>query len=159
MTHRIFFGFRLLEGSQDLISNRDGVGEALEPGRKPREFVVAEVAVTRPGREDQIVVLERDASAIGQVDEHAPSIPVDAGDLAEEHPGVPLRHQNPANRRGDLCRAEHGRRDLVQERLEHVVVLPIDEHHARVGLAERLRRGEAPEAASYDHYSRRRVGV
>ena len=114
-----------------------------------------EVAVTRSGRDDQIVVLERDAAAVSRIDDDAPTIAVDAGDLAEEHRRVPLRLQDAAYRRGNLCGAQNRRRDLVQERLEQVMVLPVDQDHVRVGLAKRLGRGKASEAASHDHDSRR----
>ena len=95
---RILFGLRLLEGSQNVISNRHRVGQALEPGREAREFVVAEIAMARPGRKDQTVVLESDAFSIERVDEHASPITVDAGHLAQDHRGVPLISQDAANR-------------------------------------------------------------
>ena len=134
VTFRVFFRLCLLEGSQNLVSNRDRVGKAREPRSKPCEFVPAEVAVARPRREDQIVVFERDAFAVDRVDEDPPPIAVDTGDLAEDHRGVPLASQNAANRRGGLRRAQDRRRHLVQEGLEQVVVLPIDEDDAHTIL-------------------------
>src|SRR4029434_507694 len=99
--------------------------KALEPGREAFELVVAEIAVARAGRENQIVVLEDDALAVHRVDEHAAPIGVDTGHFPEEHSGVSLLPENLANRRGDLPRTEDGRCDLVQERLEQVVNLPV----------------------------------
>src|SRR4030095_13210588 len=95
---RVLFGLYLLEGSQNVISNRHRVGQALEPGSEAREFVVADIAVTRAGRKDQTVVLESDAFSIDRVDEHASPISVDAGRLAQDHRGVPLISQDAANR-------------------------------------------------------------
>src|SRR4030095_6981068 len=86
----ILFGLRLLEGSQNVISKRHRVREALEPWREAREFVVAEIAVARPGREDQVVIPERDALAIDGVDEDASLIAVEPCHLAEDHRGVDL---------------------------------------------------------------------
>src|SRR4029434_8964502 len=101
--------------------------KALEPGREALELVVAEIAVARAGRENQIIVLEDDALAVHRVDEHAATIAVDTGHFPKEHRGFSFLPQNLANRRGDLPRTEDGRCDLVQERLEQVVILPVDD--------------------------------
>jgi hypothetical protein len=53
--------------------------------------------------------------------------------------------------------AQEGSCDLVEERLEEVVVLPVDEDDPRIRLTERLRGGEAAEASSDGHHARRRV--
>src|SRR5688572_31858415 len=45
----------------------------------------------------------------------------------------------------------------VQERLEQVMVLPIDERDPCVRLAERLGGGQATEAPSHDHDARDRI--
>src|SRR5262249_62409292 len=116
-----------------------------------REFVVAEVTVARPGREDQIVVVESDALSVRRVDEHASAVYVDTDGLAEDHRGVELPSQDVANRRGDLPGAQDRRRDLIQERLEQVVVLPIDQDDPDIGVPERLRGGQAAETTPHDH--------
>src|SRR5262249_25035787 len=143
VTPRIFLGFGLLEGPQDAVSNRDRIREALEPGRELRELVVAEVAVAGAGRENQKVVRDRDTNTVHGVDEDASMIDVDTGHVSEDHRGVALLPQDSANLRSDLSRAEDGRRDLVQQRLEQVMILPIDEDDLRVRLAERSRSGQA----------------
>src|SRR5262245_11073090 len=45
MLRRIVFGFGELERAENLVSDGDGIGHALQPGRKPLELVAAEVAV------------------------------------------------------------------------------------------------------------------
>src|SRR5262245_42583342 len=99
---------------------------------------MAEVAVARASRQDQVVVLERETLAVHRVDEYASPIAVDAGDFSENHRGVVLPPHDLANRRGDLPRSQNGRRDLIEKRLEQVMVLPVDDNHLGTAVAERL---------------------
>ena len=48
MKSDIFFGLGLFKRLQDLVSNFDGVGEALQPRSKLLKFVVSEVTVRAP---------------------------------------------------------------------------------------------------------------
>src|SRR5262249_46791940 len=117
------------------------------------ESVVAEVTVARPGREDQIVVVESDALSVRRVDEHASAVYVDTDGLAEDHRGVELPSQNVANRRGDLPGAQDRRRNLIQERLEKGGVLAIDPDEPDIGGPGALRRRQS--ARSHPPRSRR----
>jgi hypothetical protein len=51
---------------------------------------------------------------------------IDPGDLCHQHAGVLLPPQHAANRDGNVGRVQGGGRDLVEERLEGVVVLAIE---------------------------------
>jgi hypothetical protein len=157
VTLRVFLRFRLLERLQDSVSDRDRIGEALEPGREWLEFVVSEVAVAGTRRENQIVVFDSDVGTVHGVDEHASPIGIHAGHFAEDHRRVGLLPQNSANRRCDLSRAQNGCRDLVQQRLKQMVILPVDEDDLGVGLAERFPSGQPAEATADDHDARYRL--
>jgi hypothetical protein len=61
-----------------------------------------------------------------------------------------LPRDNRADRPGNVGRREARSRDLVQQRLEQVVVLPIDEDDVGGRLAERVRREQAAEACADD---------
>ena len=52
---------------------------------------------------------------------------------------------------------EQARRDLVQERLEGVVVVLVDEHDVDVALLQLLRRADPGEAAAEDEDARPRL--
>jgi hypothetical protein len=52
----IFLSLRLLEGTENLISDRDSVRKAFQAGRKFFKFFVSKVAVRGPGRQNQIIV-------------------------------------------------------------------------------------------------------
>jgi hypothetical protein len=62
------------------------------------------------------------------------------------------RERDAANGRCDLARRERASRDLVQERLEQVVVALVDERHVDGRRLQRARRAQAAEAAADDHY-------
>ena len=53
--------------------------------------------------------------------------------------------QNAANRRGDVARAQAGRRDLVEQRLKKVMISPVDERELHGRLGQRLRGGQPTE--------------
>ncbi len=55
---------RLFKGVKNSVADRDCIREALQPWCVLLELVVAEVAVRCAGRQDQIVVEDRDALAI-----------------------------------------------------------------------------------------------
>ena len=70
-------------------------------------------------------------------------VDVDVDDLAEHDPRVALAAQHVADRRGDVALGEHARGDLVEQRLEEVVVGAVDHHHLDRRAAQRLG-GEQP---------------
>src|SRR4029079_6399701 len=89
----------------------------------------------RSGRDDQRVVGDR--AAVGQVDLALYGIEPDR--LAQQHRRVAAAAEDAAQRLGDVARRDRARRDLVQQRLEDVVVAPIDE-----GEVDALVAAEAP---------------
>ena len=105
---------------------------------------------------------EGDGSAFGtavaaaRVEQHAPVRHVDAAHLREQHLDVPLSSKNPANRRCDIARRQRRRGDLVEERLEKVVVMAIDERHAHGRAGERARSVEPTESAAQNDDMRQR---
>ena len=50
----------------------------------------------------------------------------DTDHLVEEHCGVLLMPQDDPDRLGDIGRRQYGGRDLVQERLEQVIIVAVD---------------------------------
>ena len=60
------------------------------------------------------------------------------------------------DRMPDDGRCEQVRRHLVQQRLERVVVVPVDQDDFGVGVLEALRRTDPSETASEDQNSRLR---
>src|SRR5262249_50695467 len=123
--------------------------ERLETRRIGRPRVVAEVAVRRAGSHDEIVVV--DLRAI--VEAYLFRRRVDLLHFAHQHDGIALAPQNVPDRRGDRRGRQAGRGDLVEQRLEQVVVGAVDHRHFDRRLVQRLRRPKTPEAATDDDYA------
>jgi hypothetical protein len=96
--------------------------------------------VRRPAADRQVV--ERHAG-VGPA--HLPVLQVDLLDLPEHDVHVLLAAEDPADRERDVRRGQRGRRHLVQQRLEQVVVVLVDEDHvdrAAVQLLHQVDPGE-----------------
>ena len=63
-----------------------------------------------------------------------------------------------AQRVSDRTRLEQARGELIQERLEGVVVVLVDEHDVRRGVLQLVRSANAGEASAEDEDTRARVG-
>ena len=133
-----------LEGKQDPPADVERVLERLQSWRMGRPLGVAEVGVARAGADDQEVVGER--RPVGQVDDAA--FDVDARRLSQNDALVGRAAQDPPDRRGDVPGRQRRCRDLVQERLEQVVIAPVQHGDADVLAAKRLRRGKAGEPSA-----------
>ena len=114
-------------------------------------LLVAEVRVRRAGRHDEVIERERPVVKLDLVlrDVHA-------GDLGEQHAYVALAAQYRADRPRDVRRRQARGRDLVQERLKQVVVVPVDEREVRRDVRERARGEQAAEPGAENHDARRR---
>ena len=74
------------------------------------------------------------------------------GDLTQEHLSVVLAPQDIARIGGAMSPSrEHARRHLVEQRLEQVMVRPIDNRHVDRRAAEGLRRPQPAEPRADDH--------
>ena len=79
--------------------NLCGIVDGLQAGCKLGPAVVAEVGMGRACREHQKVIRKLPVA-------HSHNVPpaLDAGDLAEQHPGVALPPDQTPDRPSDLCR-------------------------------------------------------
>ena len=120
-----------LERHQHPLPDLQRVLQALQAGGMLGPLVVAEIRMGRTRRHDQRVVIDR---AVGQDD--ALRRDVHAGGLGQHHGHVRLVAEDPSDRRGDVGRAQRGRRHLVEERLEQVVVRPVNDRDPHRGAPE-----------------------
>ena len=75
---------------------------------------------------------------------------VDAGDLAEHDVDVLRARQNAADRRGDVGGRKSGGRDLIEQRLEQVIVVLVDDRDVERRSGKRLCGGQSAESGSDD---------
>lgn len=107
-----------------------------------------EVRVRDAGGDDQEV--ERQRTAVGEL--QALLAGIDARDFGKADADVALTAEDPPNRRCDVSGGERGGRDLIQQRLKHVMVAPVDYGYRDIIAARERPRGLEPrEAAADDH--------
>jgi hypothetical protein len=109
---------------------------------------MSEVGVARAGGDDEVVVVEH--VAVGQPDGAMSG--VDGLRFSKEHAHVGRVPEDPAERRGDITRRQRSGRDLVEERLEQVVVVAIEQRDAHRVTAEHLGGHQASEATAENHH-------
>ena len=81
-----------------------------------------------------------------------PGVEVDSGDAVHVEARVVLVVKEIAHRVADRGLLEEAGGDLVQERLERVVVVLVDEHDVDVALLQPVSRSDAREAAAEDEH-------
>ena len=144
-------GLRLgaLERSEDALAQPNGVVDALEPGRDRLPFRMIEVRVPRPGRDDQVIVRDFHP-AVGDDD---PCRHVHPLHLGHQHGGVALARKQPPDRRRDVGGRERGGRDLIEQRLEEMVVGAVEHRELDVGAPEGTGRVQSSESAADDYHA------
>jgi hypothetical protein len=120
-------GFRTLERQQQPPTDGECIVERLEPRRVPRPVVVPEIAVRRAAREHQIV----EAEMRTVVECNAPRRGVYRDDLPHPHLDIALPTQDVTQRCGNVRGGEPGRRHLVEQRLEEMMVAPVEQRDPR----------------------------
>ena len=134
--------FGELEGQQNPLADFGRVDDALEAGRLHRPLVMAEIGVVGPGRQDQIIVAEVDA-----VRAHDLLLEIDALDFSEHHPDVRAPREDAPDRPRDIGGRKRGGRDLIEERLEEMVVPLVDDGDVEGPFARRLAAARPPKPA------------
>jgi hypothetical protein len=117
------FGF--FKGVEDAAANTGGVRDRFQPRRVDCPFLVTEVSVRRTGREHECV--EWNCMTIG---DHPARSGVHRGDGAAQHPHSSIIAERGPHRRGDVGRRKDSRCDLLEQRLEQVIVLPVYQRDA-----------------------------
>ena len=93
---------------------------------------MTEIRVARARGDDEKIIMQL-APVVAPDDSRVGD---DLARLGEQDFGVPLRVQQPADRRRDVGRRERRRRDLIQQRLEDVMIRPIDHRDVYGGIAQ-----------------------
>jgi Protein of unknown function (DUF1254) len=124
----------------------------LEARGPSRPFLMAEIAVGGPARHDQVAVTNGRAVA----DADLPALLVDLVHVAIKNPYRIPRTQDLPDRFGNVRRRQRGGRNLIQQWLEEMVVVPVDDDGVDAGPAKPARHLEAGKSCA-DHDHRRPV--
>ncbi len=146
LARRVGLGLGALEGQEQLAAQRDGIVQCLQAGSIGGPLVVAEVSMCGPGAQQQGVVTN--LAAIGQGD--LPGLLVDCGHLAQPHFHVALVAEDVAQWRGDIRCGQAGGGDLVQQRLEQVMVATVHQSDADAAVGQGPGGPQAGKAAADD---------
>ena len=123
-----------------------------KPGRVRLPLVVAEIGVTRAGREHERVVADLARRPRAAPRARSASTP---DDRAEQRGDVLALAKELTDRPGDFRGGERCRPDLVEQRLKQMVVALIDDGDANARALQSLCDGESAEAAADDHHMMR----
>ena len=121
---------------------------SLSPSARSRDRVVAVVVGGAARREHE---RSRTRASRRRRGARACCVEVDVDDLALAVADVRRAAEHLAQRRGDLRRVQQAARDLVEQRREQVVVLPVDERDVDGLAPQRLRALQPAEAGADDH--------
>ena len=138
--------FRALKREQETPANEPRVFDALEARRRRRPIVMPEIGMRDAGREHQIIVRQRKRAGL-----HDIRGGVDRGHLRHQHAHIVLPAQDRTDRPGDIRGRQGGGRDLIEQRLETMMILPVDQDDIHRRAAQRLRGFKAGKAAANDH--------
>jgi hypothetical protein len=138
-----------LERQEDAPPQLGRVFDALETRRDRRPVVVAEVRVRRACGKDQVVVLHGAGAH-----EQLPPGDIHADDLGQHHLAVLLPAKDGADRGADVRRGQRCGGHLIEERLEDVMVAPVDQRDLGRRARQRPCRREAREPAADDEHAR-----
>ena len=141
-----------LEGAEDAPAQLHGVVDRLHPRGVPSELVVAEVGLLAAGGDDQAVVGKLEVVQVGGRRRlHDPAVEIEVGHLGQLDAHVLGPPDDVPDRRRDLTRREHARRDLVEQGLEQVVVAAVDDRDVDRPVGEVADRQQPTEPPADDH--------
>ncbi len=134
-----------LEGAEHPSPQLHGVVDRLHPRGDQGVLVVAEVGLAGPGRDDQAVVGVVVAFARDRLRVHHPRLQVESRHLGQDDLHVLATAQHVAQHGRDLTGRHDAGRHLVEERLEQVVVPPVDQRDLDVGAESSRAAGRPPK--------------
>ncbi len=134
---RVLLQLGHLEGAEDARAQLQGIVHGLHPGREACELVVTEVGPRRAGGHDQRVVRKRQRLADQPCRGHRLRLQVKARHVGELDAYVAMLAQHLAQRRCDRTLGQDPGRQLVQQRLEGVVVGAVDQRDLDIGARRR----------------------
>ena len=145
--HHVPFGQFISQ--QDPTPNLRCVFDRLQAGGEGSPFFVPKIGVGRAGGQDQVVI--SDLSSAPKA--HLARFYIDGHHFVHEHFGVLLVAQNAADGLRNVRRRQNRQRHLVEQRLENVMILPVDDGYIHGQVSQGLGRVQSAESSPHDHYA------
>jgi hypothetical protein len=146
----LHLSFGQFKGKQNAAADFESVLDGLEAGRERFPIVMPEVGVGGSCGEDEVVAGEPGSGG----EAYLACGRVDRGDLVHENFNVGLVEKDGADGLGNVCRRKHGQRDLIEQRLEGVVIAAVDEGDIDGQMGQGFGGMKAGKAAAYDDDAR-----
>lgn len=142
---RIGLSLGALECKQDAAANLKSIFERFQSWRHRAPVIAPEIRMRRASGDNQVVVAD---FAVRQND-HLP-LRIDRACLGQQHLDVFLAPQDPSDRRCNVTGGQGRHCNLVQQRLEHMVVTAIEHGGTHVGPFQRAGRIKSAKSAPED---------
>ena len=146
---RVGFALGFLERQENAAADCGGVFDRLQPGRRRLPFVMAEIAVAGARGDDQRVVGNRASNS----EAHDAGRRIHARHHPEYGRDVLAVVEHRSDRPRDLRRRQRRGRDLVQKRLEEVMIALVDQGDVDRRPLQALHRPQAAEAGADDDHA------
>ena len=145
---RIVGQFGFLETTQHTPADLGRLFDRFQSRSKRLPFLFAEIAVLGPARHHQIIVVR-----LTLISDDDATFGINRFNGAADDPHVLGTGKDTANGCGDFGRAQPRHRDLIQERLEQVMVPPIDQGDThRSFICQSFSRRQSCETATHNHH-------
>jgi hypothetical protein len=106
--------------------------------------------VRRPGRDHQRVVRQLGQPAVRLPHAHRPPAGVNVLDVGQQHPYIGLLADHLPQRGCDQPGRQDPRRDLIQQRLEQMMICPVHQRDLHISIGQRPG-GRQPAEPAADH--------
>src|SRR5262245_23954139 len=136
------------KGNQDAATDARRVLDAFQSWRKFRPFVVTEVGMRRTRCDDEVVVGYFAILCLNHF-----LFRVDTPHFLHQYGGVALGTQNVTDRPGNVSRRQSRGGHLIKQRLEAMMIVPVDDDYIGCCTPERLSCFKPAKAGPDDHNS------
>jgi hypothetical protein len=141
-----------LEGAEDMAAEVAGVLQGLQARREHSPFRLPEIGIRAPCRNHQAVIRQPQPPAVRGHGTHDPSVQVQVLHLGQHDARVGLFPDHAAQRRRNEATRQDPGGDLIQQRLEQVVIGPVHDRDVDVGAGQGPRHPNPAEPGADDDH-------
>ena len=137
------------EGQQNAAADFESVFDGLQTGRQRLPFRVAKVSMGGAGGDDQEVVIQCLPTRSNLL-----LLQIEIKHFFKQHFNIGVGPKYPPDGRCDFAGRQAGGSDLIEQRLESVVISPVNDRDLNREAGDPASGGQARETSPHDYYSR-----
>src|ERR1700678_4078054 len=127
MTAGVLFRLGLLKRLENLVPNGNRISQALQSWRMLFKLIMSKVVMLRSRRQNQIVIVDRDALPVGVIDEYPPLMFIYPSHLRQDNGQIAVVPEYASDGGRNLCRRQNGGRNLIEKRLKQMMIVAVDQ--------------------------------